>query len=171
MKIKLLSHLLFWVFSLNCLNATPVILEENETIETLLQKQVDEERMAYNLYTKLFKLHPEIKSFKNMIVVKKRHFSMLLDYAKSNYPNLETGHLNSRILLREVQMRYDKLLKEGKTSGKSALEVGIKLEKMAIEEIEHFLSLEPGPELTTILVELKQGSQKHLSAFRRQKTR
>lgn len=171
MKLKRFSHLLLLALCFNCLNASAENSAANEKIEKRLLKQIDEERMAYKLYTELFKAHPEIKILKNMIAAEKRHFSALVNYAKSNHPDLKTGQLNGMFKVRETEKLYDEWLKEGKASSEKAVEVGIELEKMDIEEITDFLHLNPKPELTAILKRLKQGSKKHLAAFRRYKTR
>ena len=143
----------------------------NEKIEKRLLRQIDEARMAYQLYTELFKVHPEIKIFKNIIAEQKRHFSELVKYAKANYPDMRTGQLNGRFLVRETEKLYKEWLKEGKVSSEKAVEAGIELEKMDIEDITNFLNLKPRSELADILRRLKRGSKMHLAAFRRYKTR
>ena len=169
--MKLLSYLLLLTLCFNSLTASPVTTTENETIETLLLKQIDEERLAYQLYTKLSEIHPEMTIYKNIIAAEKRHFSVLVDYARETYPNLETGRLEGPFLNNENRRLYHRWLAKGKVSKKNAAQVGVDLEEMDIKDIEYFLSLEPEPELATILENLKQASKKHLGAFRRQKTR
>ena len=171
MKLKCFSHLLFLALCLNCLSATSVTTAEKETVETLLLKQIDDERLAYQLYTKLSEIHPKITIYKDIIATEKRHFSTLEDYARETYPNLKTGRLKGPFLNNENRKLYQRWLTKGKVSQKNAAQVGVDLEEMDIENVEHFLSPEPEPELATILENLKQDSKKHLSAFRRQKTR
>lgn len=171
MKLKRFSHLLFLTLCFNCLDASPVTATEKETVETLLLKQIDDERLAYQLYTKLSEIHPEITIYKDIIAAKKHHFSKLEDYARETYPNLRTGRLKGPFLNHENRRLYQRSLTRGKASKKNAANVGVDLEEADIENIEHFLSLEPEPKLATILENLKRDSKKHLSAFRRQKTR
>ena len=142
-KVKLLSHLILLALCFNCLSASAEPPAKNEKIEKRLLKQIDEERMAYQLYTELFEAHPEIKIFKNIIAAEKRHFSVLVTYAKANYPDLRTGQLNDRFMLIETGKLYDKWLKEGKASSEKAIEVSIELEKTDIKDITDFLKLKP----------------------------
>ncbi len=167
LKLKQLSYLLLLALCFNCLNAS----EENEKIEKLLLKQIDEERMAYKLYTELFKAHPDIKIFKKIIAAKKQDFSTLVNYADVHYPDLKPGALIGLFKVRETDKLYDKWLKKGKASSEDAVDVGIELEGMNMEEITDFLKLKPAPELAHILENLKADSRKHRALFRRKKTR
>ena len=167
LKLKQFGYLLLLALCFNCLNASA----ENEKIEKSLLKQIDEERMAYKLYTELFKAHPDIKIFKKIIAAKKQNFSTLVKYADDHYPDLRTGQLNSIFKVRETDKLYDEWLKKGKASSEDAVDIGIELEERDIEEITDFLKLKPEQELTDILEDLKGDSRKHRATFRRQKTR
>ena len=171
-NIKRFSHLLLLALCFNCLNASPpATTTGKETVETLLLKQIDDERLAYQLYTKLSEIHPDITLYKDIIATKKHHFSTLEDYARETYPNLETGRLKGPFLNHENRRLYQRSLTRGKASKKNAANVGVDLQEANIENIEHLLSLEPEPKLASILEDLKKDSKKHLSAFRQQKTR
>ena len=165
--LKQLGYLLLLTLCFNCLNASA----ENEEIEKLLLKQIDEQRMAYKLYTELYKTHPEVKILKGMIAAKKENFSTLVKYAEENHPDLRLGQLNGTFKVRETGKLYDEWLKQGNASSKDAVEVGIELEEWNVEEIGDFLKLQPQQDLAEILNRVEQDSKKNKATFRRQKTR
>ena len=170
-QLKLFSYLLLLSLCFNCLNAQERVSPENKKIERQLLKQIDTKRMTYKLYKELFKIHPDIKIFKNIIAAKKNDFSTLVDYAEKNYPELKTGPLNGLFKVRETEKLYSEWLKKGKASSKSAVDVSVDLEKADDEDISGFLKMDLEPELVAILERLKQSSKKHLATFRRKKTR
>jgi hypothetical protein len=135
--------------------------------ETLLLKQLDEERMAFRLYTELGEVHPGMKPFQNIPDAENRHFNALAEYAKANFPEIEIAGIESEFQFAATQELYETWLEKGKTSRQAAAEVGVELEKMDIADIDHFLAQKPDAELTVILENLKEGSQKHLAAFQR----
>ena len=165
MKITKLCVILALVVGCNSwLVATP---ENESSIEVLLLKQMDEERMAFRLYTELGKVHTHMKPFQNIPRAENRHFNALAEYAKANFPEIEIAGLESEFQFAATQQLYAAWLEKGKTSRQAAAEVGVELEKLDIADIDHFLAQKPDAELTAILENLKAGSQKHLAAFQR----
>lgn len=149
-------------------NSLLVAAPENESsIETLLLKQMDEERMAFRLYTELGKVHTGMKPFQKIPRAENRHFNALTEYAKANFPEIEIAGLESEFQFEATQQLYETWLNKGKTSRQAAAEVGVELEKLDIADIDHFLAQDPDAELKVILENLKEGSQRHFAAFQR----
>ena len=149
LKMKKLSHLLLLILCLGCLTAFSEASVNDEKIQELLLRQIDEERMTYNLYTELMKVHPDVNIFKGMIADKKGHFLALVNYAEEKYPDMKTGNLKSDSKFRETGKLYEEGLKKGIKSPESAVEVGIKIEKLDIQEGTDFINLDSEPELST----------------------
>lgn len=147
--------------------ATSETLENESSIETLLLKQLDEERMAFRLYTELGKVRTGMKPFRKIPRAENRHFNALATYAKTHFPEIEIAGLESEFQFEAMQQLYETWLNKGKASRQAAAEVGVELEKLDIADINHFLAQKPDAELKVILENLKEGSQRHLAAFQR----
>jgi len=169
--MKSIRSLLILTFCLTWLNANPVVSVDNETVEKMLLEQIDESRLAYQLYTELFEIHPEITIFKKIIATEKKHFSELEDYIQKAYPTTPIGRIKGKFLENENRQLHNKLLTKGRVSAKNAAQVCIDLEEVRLETIADFISLETSLELENMFKELKRESKENLSAFKRQKTR
>jgi len=141
--------------------------EKTNSQETLLLRQLDEERLAYQLYTELGTVYPGLRQFQNIPKAEKRHFTALSDYAKSVYPEIETGSLTGDFLFPETKALYEKLLTEGKEGSRSALNVGVQVEELDIRDLDNALAGTPEEPLRQIYETLRAGSERHLSAFNR----
>lgn len=152
---------------IGCNSLLAAEMENESSIEVLLLKQLDEERMAHRLYNELGNVHAGMKPFRNIPRTESRHFNALTAYAKSYFPGIEVADLNGEFHFETTKELYETWLKKGKTSRQAAAEVGVELEKLDIADIDHFLTRKPDAELTAILESLKEGSQRHLAAFER----
>jgi len=137
-------------------------------IKTLLLRQIDEERMAYRLYTQLGEEHPNMRPFQNIPHAEKRHFNALVDYTKAHFPGSTDGKLEGDFHFEATQTLYDKWLAEGKASPQAAAQVGVQLEQLDIADIDEVLVQKPEPALAQILNNLRRGSENHLAGFERQ---
>lgn len=133
----------------------------------LLLKQIDEERLAFRLYHALGEAHPGIRQFRNIQRAEQRHFSALVVYAGKHHTTLKAGDLDDPFLFEETQALYDAWLKEGSRDAASALNVGIRLEKVDIADLEVALAASPPERLQAIYKQLLAGSKRHLQAFSR----
>jgi len=138
-----------------------------DTTESLLLKQLDEERMAYRLYTELGELYPDMKPLQNIPLAEKRHFQTLATYAVSHFPTIENAELDAPFEFAATQALFDKWLAQGKVSPQAAAKVGVQLEQLDIADIDQFLTHNPDAQLTRILHNLRAGSERHLAAFQR----
>lgn len=169
MKSILPSIALAFILALNLAHAEKAEAS-NDTADTemLLLRQIDEERMAYRLYTKLGEAHPRMRPFQNIPHAEKRHFNALVEYTKANYPSSTDGKLDGDFHFESTQTLYNKWLAEGKASPQAAAQVGVQLEQLDIADIDEFLTTKPEPTLAQILKNLRRGSENHLAAFERQ---
>lgn len=151
---------------LNLADAKPT--EVKTDTETLLLRQIDEERMAYRLYTEIGEAHPNMRPFQNFPHSEKRHFNALVDYTQANFPGSTDGKLDGKFHFESTQALFDKWLTEGKASPQAAAQVGVQLEQLDIADIDEFLAQKPERELKQILENLRRGSENHLAAFQRQ---
>jgi hypothetical protein len=130
-----------------------------------LQRQLDEERLAYQLYTALGEVHPELRQFQNIPRAESRHFGALHTYATNQYPDIEFGTLEGEFLFPETKTLYDQLLEAGKASPQAALAAGVQVEELDIRDLDAALALTEDPTLKNIYTRLRAGSVKHLAAF------
>lgn len=165
--MKITKIFIALALAIGCSGLFAAAPESESSIETLLLKQMDEERMAFRLYSELGNVHTGMKPFQNIPHAEKRHFNSLAAYAKSSFPELEIAGLEDTFHFETTKELYETWLKKGKTSKQAAAEVGVELEKLDIADIDHFLAQEPDAELTAILENIKAGSQRHLAAFQR----
>lgn len=135
------------------------------TSQDLLTRQIDEERLAYQVYTTLGEHYPNLRQFQNIPRSESRHFKALQNYTQQKYPDLETGTLEGDFIHPETQVLYDKLVEEGKANAQAALNVGVQIEQLDIRDLDEALANSPEAKLRTIYENLRAGSEKHLAAF------
>ena len=130
-----------------------------------LLKQIDDERLAYQLYTKLGEVYPRLRQFQNIPHAESRHFNSLVSYAQTQYSDVNVGTLEGGFLFPETEDLFSELLAYGKQSARNALDVGIRVEELDIEDLESALAQHPEESLRIIYENLKRGSMNHLRAF------
>ena len=165
--MKLTKLFIALALAIGCSGLFAAAPKSESSIETLLLEQLDEERMAFRLYTDLGKVHTDMKPFRNIPRAENRHFNALAAYAKASLQGIEIAGLHEEFYFESTKNLYETWLEKGKTSRQAAAEVGFELEKLDIADINHFLAQKPDAALTAILENLKEGSQRHLAAFQR----
>lgn len=154
-----------------CLIASVQFLPAAETAKStdpnqqVLQQQLDEERLAYQLYTALGEVHPELRQFQNIPHAESRHFGALHNYATNQYPDIEFGTLEGDFFFPETKALYAQLLKNGKISPQAALAAGVEVEELDIRDLDAALVITEDAALKNIYMRLRAGSVKHLAAF------
>lgn len=147
-------------------SATSDFVDEKST-QKALERQLDEERLAYQLYSELGKLYPQLRPFQNIPRAEARHFEALRSYAAKQYPELKTMELDGNFIYPETEELFNKLLKQGQESAADALAAGVSVEKLDIRDIDAALAITKDQELRTIYTSLRAGSERHLAAFSR----
>lgn len=127
--------------------------------------QLDEERLAYQLYTALGVIHPELRQFQNIPRAEARHFQALKTYFVQNYPEIEQLDLTGDFIHPSTQALYDSLYAEGKTSPQAALNAGAQVEELDIKDLNAALAITEDETLRAIYTNLRTGSEHHLAAF------
>ena len=181
MGIKVLALSLLMVFSFSFLTFAsginqqtiqydcPVIdgevYELNEEQKEDLIFMYQEEKMARDLYSE-FAEKWDARIFENISASEDRHMSAiarLLDKYEIEIPELEPGEFENE----ELSELYQELLDKGLSSYEDALEVGRAVEIKDIEDLEEKAD-RATPDVETVFMNLRQGSENHLSSFERQ---
>lgn len=130
---------------------------------TALLFQIDEERMARELYT-AFGAKWDLRPFANIPQAEARHEAALRQLATRaglNLPSAVAGRFDDP----EVQKRYDELLALGLQSADSALRVGAYVEEVDIADLNTLLATTDSAALKTVAMALKTASGHHLNAY------
>ncbi len=148
---------------------TALQAEDNEGKSELdvLLHQLDEERMAYQLYVEFGRLYPNLRQFQNIPRAEARHYGALAAYAKANYLEAEIGEVTDGFRFPATAELHAKLLTEGSAGPKAALGVGKQVEEIDIRDLDAGLASVESEELKTIYAHLRSGSEHHLAAFNR----
>ncbi len=157
--------ILFTAIGLSAPLTSSFSAEAETSPESLLLRQLDEERLAYQLYTELGTAYPELRQFQNIPRAESRHFNALANYTKTKYPATEIGSLTGDFLYSETEALYQKLLKAGKQSPADALRAGVQVEELDIRDLDEALAASPEDTLRSIYENLRRGSENHLRAF------
>lgn len=128
--------------------------------------QIDEERMARELYT-AFGAKWGARPFQNIPHAEARHEAVLQALAK-RAGLAETEATPGRFATAEVQRRYDALLAQGMKSATDALQAGAFVEEQDIADLRALAATTDSTELKQAVVALERASGHHLSAFVRQ---
>lgn len=142
-------------------DTTPLAL--SAPAKTALLFQIDEERMARELYT-AFGAKWELRPFANIPQSETNHEAMLRQLATRaglKLPSSVAGRFDDV----EVQKRYDDLLALGLQSADSALRVGAYVEEVDIADLNTLLGTTDSTALKTVATALKTASGHHLNAF------
>lgn len=136
----------------------------SETAATMLQFQIDEERMAGEIYRSLGELW-DLLVFDNIQRAEARHQAALELLAERAGLAVATETEAGRYLTAEVQARYDALIDLGRSSADAALKVGAFVEEQDIVDLRILVATTDSAELQAIVATLEAGSRNHLRAF------
>lgn len=142
-------------------DTTPLVLSEGARSALLFQ--IDEERMALELYT-AFGAKWALPPFSNIPKAETRHQAVLRQLAARAglaLPTAEAGRFDSE----EVQKRYNALLALGLESADSALRVGAYVEEVDIADLNTMIGQADNAALKDVGAALKTASGHHLKAF------
>ncbi len=143
-------------------STAPLVL--SDAARAALQFQVDEERMAGELYLALGEKHAA-RPFRNIPRAEARHRELLQNLAaRAGLPApavTATGCYETAV----IQARYDALLERGQASLIDALRVGALVEEQDIADLRALAATTDHPEMLAAIAALQRGSQHHLRAF------
>lgn len=121
-----------------------------------------EEKLARDVYTYFSKIY-DLKVFGNIAKSEQNHMEQietLLKTYKIPFPKLKAEEFSDK----ELKALYDKLIKQGKTSEKEALKVGILIEDKDIADLKEKIKNSPD-DIKFVYSNLLKGSENHKKAF------
>ncbi|WP_069292927.1 DUF2202 domain-containing protein [Fervidobacterium thailandense] len=149
------------------ISLTPAGTLTKDDIESL-KFMIQEEKLARDVYLTLYNIY-KLTVFSNIAQSEQRHMDAvktLLDKYGIENP-LKTDTIG-KYADPEFEKLYNELVAEGKKSIVDAINVGIKIEKLDIEDLKEAISKTKNQDLTTVFTNLMQGSENHLEAFTNQ---
>ena len=164
--------------SINLSNYEKVALTNDQTYA--LAYMWHEEKLAYDIYMELNKVHPA-KQFENIATKSEiKHIALVQDlvawydvnitnladytvnYSQTELDTMPTGEF----AVPEVQKLYDDLYTKGKSSSKDALEVACMVEVVDVNDLDRFIDQSVGNDaLIDTFNILRDGSYSHYWAF------
>ena len=144
------------------LPASTAPLELSQSDRTALQFQIDEERMARELYT-AFGAQWDLRPFTRIPDAESRHEAALRALAARagmTVPAATPG----RFATAEVQKRHDTLLARGRESAEAALRAGAFVEEQDIADLRTLAAATDSAELRQVVAALERASGHHLAA-------
>ena len=141
----------------------PTPLALSNQAQTALRFQIDEERMARELYS-AFGAKWDLPPFANIPQAEARHEAVLRQLATRAgmaAPTAVAGRFDSA----EVQKRYDDLLALGLASVDSALRTGAYVEEVDIADLNTLIATTDNAALKDTATALRTASGHHLQAF------
>ena len=131
-----------------------------------LRYLIEEEKLAHDVYVALFDAWG-LQAFDNISASEVRHQDELVPLLEArgiaDPRSTELGVFTDPAL----QATYDELLARGLTSEAEAIQVGIAIEEMDIDDLEARIAAEDEPDVIAAYEFLLQGSRNHLDAFQR----
>ncbi len=129
-----------------------------------IKYMAEEEKLAYDVYTKLAEMYPNVPVFANIAKSEATHVSAVLSLAKKYHINITLG--KPGVFTNEhIQELYNQLIEKGSRSLKDALEVGATIEEVDIIDLKDWISKVSHNDIKQVFECLMMGSRNHLRAF------
>lgn len=134
----------------------------------ILKYMIQEEKLARDVYLTLYEIYGS-PIFKNIAESEQRHMDAVKTLlTRYNIPNpLQTDEIGEYADA-QFEKLYNELVAEGKKSFADALNVGVKIEQLDIEDLKEAISKTNNADIKQVLTNLKKGSENHLEAFSKQ---
>lgn len=146
-----------------CAATSPAPVTLNADEAKALVFQVEEERMARELYTELA-ARWDTTQFHRILQAETRHEQALRALAQRAgvaLPAAQPGRFTDPVL----QQRYDTLRARGLVSAAEALAAGAAVEKQDIADLQALLGATQSEALKAVATNLERASERHLAAF------
>lgn len=134
-----------------------------ESARAALRFQIDEERMARELYT-AFGMQWGLRPFARIPEAESRHEATLRALAARAGVTVLAA-TPGKFGIAEVQKRYDTLLARGRESAEAALRVGAFVEEQDIADLRTLAATTDSAEMKQVVAALERASGHHLAAF------
>ena len=134
----------------------------DDEADILFMKQ--EEKLARDVYTALYDTHG-LQVFANIASSEQRHMDAM-DYLIQTFGLTDTTPLEVGVFTYDaLNALYAELIAKGSLSAVDALEVGVTIEEVDIEDLENALAGTEDVTIRNVFGNLLRGSQNHLRAF------
>lgn len=130
-----------------------------------LQFNLEEERMARDLYDELGEAHDGLAPFEQIEVSEQRHYDAVANLIEMKDGTLPSEEVPGEFENDEIQAMYDDWLERGLVSPDAAFEVGIELETADIEHLQSNIDEIDDADVDRVLGNLLNASEHHLAAF------
>lgn len=143
---------------------TPTGTLTQDDVESL-KKMIQEEKLARDVYKTLYEVY-KLPIFNNIARSEQNHMDAvktLLDKYGIENP-LKTDEIG-KFAYPEFENLYKQLVSEGMRSLTDALNVGVKIEKLDIKDLEEEISKTNNEDIKIVYGNLRKGSENHLRAF------
>ena len=130
-----------------------------------LQFNLEEERMARDLYDELGEAHDGLAPFTQIEVSEQRHYDAVAGLIEMKGGTLPQDVVAGEFENDEIQKMYDDWLERGLVSPDAAFEVGIELETADIEHLQSNIDEIDDADVDRVLGHLLTASEHHLAAF------
>ncbi len=129
-----------------------------------IRYMAEEEKLAYDVYTKLAEMYPDVPVFANIAKSEATHVSAVLSLAEKYGIDITLGEPG--VFTNEhIQELYNQLIDKGSQSLKDALEVGATIEEVDIIDLKDWISKVDHDDIKQVFECLMMGSRNHLRAF------
>ncbi|MGD8199838.1 DUF2202 domain-containing protein [Ornithinimicrobium sp. W1679] len=130
-----------------------------------LQFNLEEERMARDLYDELGEAHDGLAPFTQIEVSEQRHHDAVAQLITLKDGTLPENEVPGEFENDEIQTMYDDWLERGLVSPEAAFEVGIELETADIAHLQSTIDEIDDEDVDRVLGHLLSASEHHLAAF------
>ncbi|AGL61949.1 hypothetical protein L336_0240 [Candidatus Saccharimonas aalborgensis] len=135
-----------------------------DTTESLLLYLIEEEKLAHDVYTKMYELYG-VRVFGNILSSEQAHQSRVLTLLQArNVADPRSAELGV-FRNQELQTLYNQLIAQGSKSVIQAYKAGIAIEEKDIADINAQLKTASDQDVILTLEGLRRGSENHLRAF------
>ena len=137
------------------------------TVTNSLQAMVVEEKLAHDVYVTLSESY-SVRILQNISYSESQHLDalrVLLNRYGIKDPTIDdaVGEFDDPA----VQALYNRLVARGQKSFSEGMKVGVKIEKIDIADLNENLAKSLPSDIDNVLLNLRSGSQRHLTAFNR----
>ncbi|MEY4639680.1 MAG: hypothetical protein RLY13_678 [Actinomycetota bacterium] len=138
-----------------------------DATETQLVYLIEEEKLAHDVYTKMFELWGS-RVFGNILQSEETHQSQVLTVMQTRDIEDPRSSKVGVFSNDELQALYNELIAKGSKSAVDAYEVGVAIEELDIDDITKMLATAKDADVIAMMENLRKGSENHLRAFNNQ---
>lgn len=138
-----------------------------DATETQLVYLIEEEKLAHDVYTKMFELWGS-RVFGNILQSEETHQSQVLTVMQTRDIEDPRSSKVGVFSNDELQALYNELIAKGSKSAVDAYEVGVAIEELDIDDLTKMLATAKDADVIAMMENLRKGSENHLRAFNNQ---